>query len=169
MHARRLTAVFIFLIAVLAGCSATEIVPPPTSPGSTASSTNPTTSETTTETTTTPGGIFPDMTVVINDVVYKGTPALAESDEFVEIQNWQPDPVDMTGWVLTNLDRDIPAFTFPAYTLEAGKAIRVYTNEVHPQWGGFSFGSDKPLWDNVEGDTAILYDAGGHEISRRTY
>jgi hypothetical protein len=165
MRARRLTAVFIFFIAVLAGCNATETVPPPTSPGGTTASTNPTT----TQITTNPSGTISDMTIVINEVVYKGDPAKAESDEYVEIQNWMRDPVDMTGWTLTNLDRDIPTFTFPAYTLADTEIIRVYTNEVYPQWGGFSFGSDKPLWDNVEGDTAILYDAGGQEISRRTY
>jgi hypothetical protein len=165
MQARRLTAVFVILVAVLAGCNSPETGTTPTSSGLTTISTTPTTTATDTD----PGGTIGDMTVVINDVVYKGTPALAESDEFVEIQNWQQTPVDLTGWTLTNLDRDIPTFTFPAYTLGPGAIIRVYTNEVHERWGGFSFGSAAELWENEEGDTAILYDAAGREISRRTY
>jgi hypothetical protein len=125
---------------------------------------------TTTTATTSPstGNASTGETVVINNINFKGDAAREEADEYVEIQNWQDIPVDITGWVLKNVDSDV-TFTFPSYTLEAYETVRVYTNEIHPAWGSFSFNHEGPIWDNENGNTAVLYDAQGSEISRRRY
>ncbi|MDO8637314.1 MAG: lamin tail domain-containing protein, partial [Dehalococcoidia bacterium] len=59
------------------------------------------------------------------------------------------------------------SFTFPNSVLEAGKTIRVYTNENHPEWGGFSFKSSA-IWNNDE-DEAMLYNSQGILVSRMSY
>jgi hypothetical protein len=61
------------------------------------------------------------------------------------------------------------AFIFPAGTkLEAGKSFRVYTNEVHPETGGFTFGSSTGIW-NDKGDEAKLFDAQGNQVATLAY
>jgi hypothetical protein len=56
---------------------------------------------------------------------------------------------------------------FPTYTMAAGQECRVYTNEVHSEWCGFSFGSPSALWSN-SGDCGYLYDDGSL-VSTRCY
>ncbi len=68
-----------------------------------------------------------------------------------------------------DIDEGYPSFTFPSYILEPGESIRVYTNEIHPEWGGFSFGYGSAVWNNSSPDTAVLYDAQGVEVSRKSY
>ena len=53
--------------------------------------------------------------------------------------------------------------------LEPGGVARVYTNEVHPEWGGFSFQSGNAVWNNSAPDTAGLFDAAGALVSTRSY
>jgi hypothetical protein len=71
--------------------------------------------------------------------------------------------------VLTDISEGYPVFTFPAYVLQPGERIRVYTNEIHPESGGFIFGSVKAVWNNTEPDTAVLYSAQEQEMSRNIY
>ncbi len=54
--------------------------------------------------------------------------------------------------------------------LNPGQSVLVFTNEIHCLWGGFSFnyGSGN-IWNNREPDTAVLYNARGEEVSRRSY
>lgn len=60
-------------------------------------------------------------------------------------------------------------FTFPPGTvLQPGQRIRVYTNQVHPQWGGFTYGSGRPIW-NDKGDNAALRDTDGNRVSTYGY
>lgn len=92
-----------------------------------------------------------------------------ESDEYVEITNLGDAPQDLEGWVLRDISEGYPSFTFPSYILGSGESIRVYTNEYHPEWGGFSFGYSKAVWNNTDPDVAVLYNAEGHEVSRKSY
>ena len=63
-----------------------------------------------------------------------------------------------------------PEFTFESsYTFEVGKRIRVYTNQVHPEWGGFSFGRRSAIWANDQSDTAGLFDSSGNLVSTKSY
>ncbi|GAH31661.1 unnamed protein product, partial [marine sediment metagenome] len=87
-----------------------------------------------------------------------------ESDEYVEITNLGDQPQELTGCVLMDISEGYPSFTFPSYILAPGKSIRVYTNECHPEWGGFSFEYSQPIWNNSEPDVAVLYDNQGKDI-----
>lgn len=107
--------------------------------------------------------------VQITRIFYDGLVPRVESDEYVEITNLGDEPQDLAGWVLRDISEGYPSFTFPRYILEPGATIRVYTNEIHPEWGGFSFGYGKAIWNNKEPDTAALYNAQGHEVSRKSY
>ena len=59
-------------------------------------------------------------------------------------------------------------FTWSNFTLRRGQKIRVYTGEVHPETGGFSFGSKQAIWNN-KGDAAELLDASGKVVSSFAY
>ncbi len=107
--------------------------------------------------------------IEITKIFYDGLVPGVESDEYVDITNLGSEPQDLGGWVLKDISEGYPSFTFPSYILAPGAAIRVYTNEVHPEWGGFSFGYGKAIWNNKYPDTAALYNAQGQEISRRSY
>lgn len=116
--------------------------------------------------TPTPSGV---SNVQITRIFYDGLVPRVESDEYVEITNLGTETVNLAGWVLKDVSEGYPSFTFPSYILQPGKSVRVYTNEVHPEYGGFSFGYGKAIWNNTEPDTAALYNAQGQEVSRKSY
>ena len=107
--------------------------------------------------------------ITITKIFYDGQVYRVESDEYVEIKNTGNEPVDLAGWRLLDISEGYPSLTFPSYVLEPDQVIRVYTNEVHPEYGGFSFNSGKAVWNNTSSDTAVLYDAEGQEVSRKSY
>jgi len=96
-----------------------------------------------------------------------------EPDEYVVIKNLGECYVDVSGWVLKNLNKIYPKFTFPSHQsvmLPPGEIIRVYTNEFHPETGGLSFYyGPGDIWSNDKPDIAVLYDAEGNEVSRKSY
>lgn len=102
-------------------------------------------------------------------IFYDGLVPYVESDEYVEITNLGDQPQELTGCVLMDISEGYPSFTFPSYILAPGKSIRVYTNEYHSEWGGFSFEYSQPIWNNSEPDVAVLYNNQGNEISRKSY
>jgi endonuclease YncB( thermonuclease family) len=107
--------------------------------------------------------------VQITYIFYDGLVPNVESDEYVEITNLGDQPQDLTGCVLMDISDGYPSFTFPSYILVPGKSIRVYTNEYHPEWGGFSFEYSRAIWNNTEPDVAVLYDSQGKEVSQKSY
>jgi hypothetical protein len=154
--------------------------------------------------------------VQITRIHYKGTLYLLEPDdgagsqrveidEYVEIRHTGTYPQetsesfedlsldqrvqDMSGWVLKNLSKGHPSFTFPiGFLLFPGEIIRIYTHPVHPQvvyqdyeipWSpapthtrtaGLSFNyACGDLWDNEQADIAVLYNGKGEEVSRKSY
>jgi len=113
--------------------------------------------------------VIDDGNVQITYIFYDGLVYRTESDEYVEITNLGDVPQDLKGWVLKDISEGYPSFTFPSYILAPGESIRVYTNEYHPEWGGFSFGYGKAIWNNKSPDTAALYNAQGEEVSRKSY
>jgi competence protein ComEC len=133
----------------------------------------PTTTPTSTHTPTPTPSPTPEpqnaVNVQITHISYDGQVPRVESDEYVEITNIGTEPVDLAGWVLKDIFEGYPSFTFPSYNLQPGKNIRVYTNEIHPEYGGFSFHSGKAVWNNTDPDTAALYNAQGQEVSRKSY
>ncbi len=107
--------------------------------------------------------------VRITYIFYDGLVPRSESDEYVEITNLGDQSQDLAGWVLTDISEGHPSFTFPSYILAPGKSIRVYTNEYHSEWGGFSFEYGRAIWSNSEPDVAALYNSQGKEVSRKSY
>ena len=107
--------------------------------------------------------------VQITCISYDGVVPYAESDEYVEITNLGDEPRDLAGWLLIDFSEGYPPFTFPSCILAPGESIRVYTNEVHPEWGGFSFGYGTAIWNNTDPDIAALYNAEGQKVSIKSY
>ena len=107
--------------------------------------------------------------IQITYIFYDGLVPRVESDEYVEITNLGDEPQDLANWELKDISEGYPSFSFPYYILEPEATIRVYTNEIHPQWGGFSFGYGKAIWNNEEPDIAALYNAKEQEVSRKSY
>jgi len=107
--------------------------------------------------------------IKITYIFYDGLVPYVESDEYVEITNLGDQPQELTGCVLMDISEGYPSLTFPSYILAPGKSIRVYTNEYHSEWGGFSFEYSQPIWNNSEPDIAVLYNNQGKEVSRKSY
>jgi len=115
-----------------------------------------------------------------------------EPDEYVVIKNLGDSCQEMSDWALKNITKGFPSFTFPTgFALFPGDIIRVYT--------GFPVGPDEiaaaytyvagtyttrqmyalypfrfdygpgDIWDNDEPDIAVLYNADGEEVSRKSY
>jgi len=105
--------------------------------------------------------------VTIKHVFYDGLVPRVESDEYAEIANAGPAPVDLGGWLLNAGDPG-QDFIFPNFVLEPGQTCRVYTNEHHPDSGGFSFGNSRAIWNN-KGDCGYLYNANGELVSTYCY
>ena len=105
----------------------------------------------------------------IDCVLFDGAVPRSESDEYVQITNYGEEDQEIRGWRLHDEDDERQEFMFSEYILAAGKTIRVYTDEVHEEWGGFSFQKGSAVWNNQDADTAVLTDAVGRVISQRTY
>ncbi|MEW6033226.1 MAG: lamin tail domain-containing protein [Chloroflexota bacterium] len=107
--------------------------------------------------------------VRITHIFYDGAVPSVESDEYVEISNLGDRPQNLEGWVLKDISEGYPSFAFPYYILDPDASVRVYTNEIHPEWGGFSFGYGRAIWNNSQPEVAALYDEQGREVFRRSY
>ncbi|GIG66859.1 hypothetical protein Pen01_31540 [Phytomonospora endophytica] len=106
--------------------------------------------------------------IVLTTVRNKGEVKYTQADEYVEIVNRGTVAGNISGWVL-GADDAGQDFTFPPGTvLQPGQRIRVYTNQIHPQWGGFSYGINRPIW-NDKGDRAVLRDTDKNSVSEYGY
>ena len=93
-----------------------------------------------------------------------------EPDEYVVIKNLSTCFQDMTGWTLKNISQLSPTFKFPPFIISPGEIIRIYTDELHPETGGFSFNYGYGnIWNNDSPNIGVLYDAHGNEVSRKSY
>lgn len=107
--------------------------------------------------------------VQITAIFHDGQVPNVESDEYVEITNVGDQPQDLGGCILIDISDGYPSLIFPSYILAPGESVRVYTNEYHPEWGGFSFESSTAVWNNSEPDTAELRDNQGNILSQMSY
>jgi hypothetical protein len=89
-----------------------------------------------------------------------------ERDEYVEIENTGLTAVAMDRWTLS--DEAGRTFRWDQFTIQSGQKIRVYTNEVHRDTGGFSFSSSQPIWNN-KGDIAYLRDGADNIVATFSY
>ena len=115
--------------------------------------------------------LVPESTsLVIECIFYDGEVPRSEADEYVQLLNEGSAGVDLHGWRLADLGDPGQEFTFESsYSLGSGKRARVYTNQVHAEWGGFSFGLGRSIWHNTDPDTAGLFSPSGHLVSRKSY
>ncbi len=102
-------------------------------------------------------------------VFFDGLVKTTESDEYVAIRNTGLTAGSLTGWTLMDGADGTPSYLFPDVVLGAGETIRVYTDEVHPESGGHSFGYGVAIWNNSEPDRADLINPGGTVVSSVSY
>lgn len=109
--------------------------------------------------------------VVIRDINFDGKVPKTESDEYVVISNDSKSTVDISKYYLyvATTGTQGPTFYFPNdTTLKPGASVRIYTNEIHKETGGYSFGSGKAIWSN-NGGLAVLKDSNGKKIMEYKY
>ena len=102
-------------------------------------------------------------------IFFDGVVKTSESDEYVVIRNSGGLAGNLAGWSLTDGADGKPTFAFPSRVLSVGETIRVYTNEVHLETGGFSFGFGTAIWNNSEPDRADLKNPSGDVVSSASY
>jgi hypothetical protein len=56
-------------------------------------------------------------------------------------------PIQLKNWTLRDVANHI--FTFPSFVIQPNQKCRVYTNQIHAQWCGFSYGSGSTIWNNT--------------------
>ena len=89
--------------------------------------------------------------------------------EHVVLRNLTTAPVDLAGWTLRDIAPKRPhVFTFPSFSLPASGHVRVWTKSGPRDAANLFWKRRAPVWNNP-GDTAILRDAAGTEVSRFTY
>ena len=66
----------------------------------------------------------------------------------MQITNHGEADQNLLDWVLWDKADERPSFSFPNHELGPQQTIRVYTNAVHAEWGGFSFGRGTAIWNN---------------------
>lgn len=103
--------------------------------------------------------------VVITDVLAYSA-GDQDPGEYVEICNDDTQPVPLEDWTLRNAANRM--FTFPDYLIQPGQFCRIYTNEDHPEWCGFSFGNDSDVW-NYDQDCVYLRDDEGILVDAYCY
>jgi len=116
--------------------------------------------------------------IIISSINYDGQVPKTESDEYVVITNNSKSPIDISGYYVyvATTGTQGPTFTFPksnnnnnnGVVLKAGESVRIYTNEIHKESGGYSFGSGKAIWSN-NGGLAVLKDSAGKKIGEFKY
>lgn len=116
-------------------------------------------------TTTTPAA------VAITNLQYDGQVPTTESDEYVVLTNRSKSPMNIGNYMIYVASNGTQGatFTFPKdAVLAPGASVRVYTNEIHKETGGYSFGSKKAIWNN-KGGLAVLKDAAGKKLGEYKY
>jgi len=113
--------------------------------------------------------LTPGARLIIECVFFDGLAVGSESDEYVQILNQGDAAVNLVGWRLQDVSDGSPEFIFPSYDLPPLASVRVYTDEVHPESGGFSFRRKSAVWSNSSPDTAGLFDPNGVSVSTKSY
>ena len=127
----------------------------------------PTATPTNTPTATSPPETADTGDVRITEILFDGAVPNVESDEYVEIRNYDNRIIQLIGWKLH--DEGVKhTYTFPTYAMQPGEVCRIYTNENHPEWCGLNWGNGNAIWNN-DGDEATLKDSSGVVIDICSY
>ncbi|MEO6063022.1 MAG: lamin tail domain-containing protein [Thermoflexales bacterium] len=106
--------------------------------------------------------------VVILAVNYRGTDAVNEADEYIDVQNKSGSNVQLQGWGIRRQSNGT-YLSMPALTLLAGQTCRIYTANPQPfaDCGANAFGSSY-LWNNTA-DTLSLLDSSFRLVNDYSY
>ena len=104
-----------------------------------------------------------DITIIY--VHYQGNNS-NEPNEFVEIKNNDIRPIQLYHWTLSNVQNE--TFLLPYLVLQPGQVCRIYTNEYHTQWCGFTLEQEIEVWDNIS-DTITLKNSTGQTVDSCSY
>ena len=81
--------------------------------------------------------------------------------------------VSLKGWTLRDVKVHTSSspwsFVFPDVELAPGEDIVLWTKAGHADAHNLYWGLNHAVWNNVGGDTAVLSDSAGTEISRFSY
>jgi len=91
---------------------------------------------------------LPKWNIVITTIFYHGV-IPQQPDEYVEIKNNDTFAIQLGNWTLSDAANHV--FTFPSFVIQPGQVCRIYTNENHPEWCGFNYGSGLPIWSDTRG------------------
>ncbi len=86
--------------------------------------------------------------------------------EWILLKNTTTSSKTLTGWTLR--DASSHAYSFPRFSLAAGKAVRVHTGSGSNTAGNLYWGEGYYIWNNT-GDTATLRNSAGTVVSRCAY
>ena len=98
--------------------------------------------------------------------IYYNPPGSTEGGEYVVIRNFDTNGIQLQNWTLRDSANHV--FTFPSFVIQPNQTCRVYTNENHPEWCSFNYGSGSAIWNNT-GDTATLRNSFGQTVDTCTY
>jgi micrococcal nuclease len=97
----------------------------------------------------------------------EGDDARNLDDEYVVLQNAGDEPVDLSGWTVS--DEVGQSYAFPdGATLAPGATLTLYTGSGTDGDGDYHWGRGRPVWNN-DGDTVIVRDADGRVVVSRSY
>lgn len=103
--------------------------------------------------------------VDITSIYYNGSGS-SEPDEYVVIKNIDTHNIQLQGWTLRDNANHI--YTFPSFSMVPQQICRIYTNQSHPEYCGFNYGSSSAIWNNT-GDCAFLRNAQGTQVDQYCY
>lgn len=125
---------------------------------------SPTRTRTPTPTNTPPPSSTGVITII--NIFFDGVMGANEPDEYVEIRNDDLNAIQLSGWTLSDDQNHV--YTFPGFVIQPGQVCRVYTNENHPEWCGFNYGSGSAIWNN-SGDCGTLRNSSSQLIDQYCY
>jgi endonuclease YncB( thermonuclease family) len=88
------------------------------------------------------------------------------NDEYIILTNDGLDPVDLTGWIMS--DAVNHTYHFPSFVLSPNGTVTIRTGIGKNTKDQLYWGSRSPIWNN-NGDTIFLMDAEGNIVLAHTY